>query len=382
MIRALHLSAYSCRGTGYEEFVSCRALALIGVKVQLVCSSLKPRNRITPRMSRIGFIIDLGHNFCYQECPAFELMSDFVFFRFGNAFCDPKPDIVHLHTLIGLHSFIGAFLCVQKRVPFVVDNHDFEFDGHAIKASGVSGFFKRQIFLTFRKQMAKFVIKKAEKIISVTPDCYDWAKEFYGVPESKHILGFLPVDHDMTLTERSDRGKTIPILKMLHVGRFNARKRFADYTMLFDALKESGLPFEFCFVLDGDASDIEFLRRHFLQYQEVTIKVGLSSAEAIDYLAEFDVGIYLYNNSVSINELLSYGVPIIGARMQLREAIEAGGDSIEIGDIPEAVRILTKYFNSPEIIYQKSKKAKEFIQKTVSSERYAKMLKNIYENIL
>ena len=167
-----HVTNYFQPDFGYEEYYTSRELSkkhnITVLTSNLIAKfsgySKKERHKKkgVSRIDRSLKVIRFG--------PSFELYSDMVFSFSYIIFMilRKKPDLIHFHTITQSFSIFGSMIARLRGIPYVIDNHDFLFETHALRPDTLS-----------IKNVLKY-LQKSKRFKYNSPTCFSlFAKKRY-----------------------------------------------------------------------------------------------------------------------------------------------------------------------------------------------------------
>jgi glycosyltransferase involved in cell wall biosynthesis len=313
---------------GYEEYYSAINLAKLGQKVTIITS-----DRIAPfrgmstneRKRKIGLSRINGIKLI--RLPSFELYTDIIIvFGIFKILFAKRPDIVHCHTTMQFPALITPFFCKLLNIKCFIDCHEFNYHGFPLNPirKGIKSKVVKIEYKYFRTPIAKLALLYASKIISVAPVCTKFLIDYFKVKSKKIIELNLCVDTKIYNKDELMRKKvrekfnlTDDKILFIFSGLLSERKKAQQYIEIFNKL-----PDNYCliYVISGTESEIKLLEDKIYKSglnNRIFIQTGIDSKGIIDYYSAADIGIWLFNNSVSFLEAMSCSLPVCISNMQL-----------------------------------------------------------------
>jgi glycosyltransferase involved in cell wall biosynthesis len=237
-----------------------------------------------------------------------------------------RPTIVHCHTTMQLPALITPIFCYFLKIRCVIDCHEFDYTGfplspiyHNLKSRIVKFEYK-----FFRTPLAKIALRLSHKIISVAPVCTNFLQFYFKTNIEKIVELNLCVDttiYKQDLRERRKIREELSIsddeILFIFSGLLSERKKASSY---IEILKR--LPKNFCllYVISGTDEEIDFLKGQISSGnlgRRIFIRTGVDSKDIVKYYSASDLGLWLYNNSVSFLEAMACSLPVCISNMQL-----------------------------------------------------------------
>jgi glycosyltransferase involved in cell wall biosynthesis len=380
---------------GYEEFYSAINLAKIGQNVTVITS-----DRIAPfrglskdeRKRRKGLSRINGIKLI--RLPSIELYTDMIFvFGIFKLLITKKPDVVHCHTTMQFPALLTPLFCKILNIKCVIDCHEFNYVGFPLNpiTKGIKSKFVKIEYKYFRTLLAKLALLFSDKIISVAPVCTYFLIDYFKVKSNKIIELNLCVDtsiYKKNETSRSNIRKKFNITddKILFIfsGLLSERKKAVDYIEIFKKL-----PDNFCllYVVSGAEFEInslnEIISRAGLN-KRIFIQTGVDSKGIIEYYSASDLGIWLFNNSVSFLEAMSCSLPVCISNMQLSYLTDTKHSFILDSNNNNEMYISDIINLNIDVLDLKcyGNMSRKYIEENYSYNAYSQKLLNIYYQVI
>lgn len=216
-----------------------------------------------------------------------------------------KIDLIHVHILTRL-GLLAWLMATRRKIPYLITEH---WSRYLPINDGFKGYF--------RKNISRFVVKKAARITTVTENLAT-AMQNHGLHNSNYCV--LPNVVNMQLFKiQKDKPQT-EMVKFVHLSCFEDKsKNISGLLNVLAALEKDQLAFE-C-TLIGDGMDFERLKKYAagLNLNENLRFTGLlEGKELAETLASanFMVMFSNYENMpVVILEALACGLPVVATRV-------------------------------------------------------------------
>lgn len=379
-MKILHIISYFQPEKKYEESLTARYQSKKGHEVHVLTSNLMAPFAGMTKKSRLRNDYEY-ENVQIHRLPTIELYTDLVLL--WGCFSRIKkinPDIIHAHTTIQYSVLIAFIASKLLNIPYVIDCHDFAFKGSVLNP--ISWNFRTVLrFLEFkivRKKLIKIALSSSKKVISVAPVCTEFLRSEFGVAEHRISTKFLAVECTNSKVKLRFNSENI---KFLYTGIYSERKQIPKYFELFKLLPESYI-LNLFLMLDRKTEkslqnqiDSEGLS------ERIMIISNKSPTDIEEAYLNHDIGIWIFNNSISFLQAMDKGLPVIIGKMQLSYLInENHGYLIEDISIPEMAEKIKNIVSNKEEILVKSNKGMNYVKENISYEKYIEELQIIYSS--
>lgn len=367
-----------------NELKLCRSLVKLGHEVTLFTSSLSPRWATLEKREQQK-AVEVVEGFSVRRFPAGP--------EFGNVPLTPDMlngilklewdwNILHTHEIIAPSSFYSGLASCEKKKPYVITQHDYEFGG----THGAKRFLHAMHHCTF----GSFTLRMASAVIGLSSDAVNFCLRFGAnpsrtcvIPSSTDVTAFRPGQRNL-LTEKW--GIEGPIV--LFVGRLDRIK--APYAIL-EAFHEA-------ISADPDASLVMLgtgpEKNGLLALQK---KLNLSHVFWVDRVPREEMprvyaGCELlvlpslhetFGNVVL--EAMASGVPVVGSRIAgMRDTIIHGetGYHIEPGDGAQLGEYMSRLLRDKELQSKMSRAARRVAVEKFDDMVVARAVERLYLNCL
>jgi glycosyltransferase involved in cell wall biosynthesis len=194
-----------------------------------------------------------------------------------------------------------------------------------------------------------------EACYAVTPDCYEVARRFYGVPVSKLKLLSLGADTDMfhpaeTDEERESRaglrgrlGYSADDIVCVYTGRFTQDKNPLALALAIDALSRTDPHYKGLFIGDGEQ------KPEIAACPSTTILPFMTHTELAQHYRAADIGVWPRQESMSMIDAAASGVPIIVSNhMGEPGRIAGNGKMYEENDVGDLIAVIRSFASAEE----------------------------------
>ena len=325
-MKILYISAFYSEGMGYSENSLPKAMASLGHEVNVITSDLNVygnessynqtyRSFLGEAKQSIGSFESVGYRVHRMESK--NIFGYVYIIGLRKKIKELSPDIVQVTEIASLNTFKVALVKPFFKFKLFTETHQHL---SVVKPYVVDSKIniKKNIIYKLTRTLPSFLASlQIEKCYAIAPDCIEVANKYFGVPLSKIKLQPLGTDTILfhpVLTEL-DRIKRVEIRKDLglqendilciYTGRFTNDKDPLVLAKAVDKLCNEGHNFYSLFIGHGiqkteienhkNAITLEFMR-HF---------------ELADYYRASDIGVWPKQESMSMLDAASSGLPII-----------------------------------------------------------------------
>jgi len=355
------VSGFYSEGMGYSENCLSRALAKLGHEVHVVASTYNVygseplyeetyRAFLGPAKTTAGARVVDGYTVHRLDAG---LLSGYVDIHGLNSKVRKlAPDIVHSLEVASLQTYRLATLRPRARFKLFTETHQTlsvmkpymrQRNGQLLRRAGY------RLTRTLPSFLASLAI---EKCYAVTPDCYEVARRFYGVPESKLKLLSLGADTDMFHPVETDEqcesrealrrslGYGAEDIVCVYTGRFTREKNPLVLALAIEALSRADARYKALFIGEGEQ------KPEIAACPNTTILPFMTHADLARHYRAADIGVWPRQESMSMIDAAASGVPIIVSnRMGEPGRVAGNGKTYEEND-PGALADVIRSFDS------------------------------------
>jgi glycosyltransferase involved in cell wall biosynthesis len=363
-LRIAVVSAFYSEGMGYSENCLSKALAKLGHDVHVVTSiynvyGSEPlydatyRDFLGPPTTAAGTRLIDGYAVHRLDAG---LLFGYVNMRGLRAKVrELAPDIVHSLEVASLQTYKLASLKPIARFNLFAETHQTlsvmrpymrHPNGDRLKRAGY------RLTRTLPSFLASLTI---ETCYAVTPDCYEVARRFYGVPVSKLKLLSLGADTETfhppeTDEDRESRRRLRDRLGYLeddivcvYTGRFTRDKNPLALASAIDALAETEPRYKGLFIGEGEQKAEIAACRH------TTILPFMTHADLAEHYRAADIGVWPRQESMSMIDAAASGVPIIVSnRIGEPGRVRDNGKMYEENDARDLASVIRSFASADE----------------------------------
>jgi glycosyltransferase involved in cell wall biosynthesis len=265
------------------------------------------------------------------------------------------PDIVHSLEVASLPTYKLASLKPFARFKLFTETHQTmsvmrpymrEKNGHRVKRAAY------RLTRTFPSWLASRTI---ETCYAVTPDCYEVARRFYGVPASKLKLMSLGADTDMfhpaeTADDIESRRRLRARLGYgdrdivcVYTGRFTRDKNPLVLATAIDALARKDPRYHGLFIGDGEQ------KPQIAACRQTRILPFMKHVDLAQHYRAADVGVWPRQESMSMIDAAASGVPIIVSnRIGEPGRVAGNGKMYEENDAADLAAVIESFAPAAE----------------------------------
>ncbi len=317
-MRIIHIMDYFHPVLGYQETFLAREQAKMGHDVYVVTSNCQSRPYYTVnkellgnRIVNCGFFIEQGIK-VWRLKKLFELPSTVWMLGLERKVRELKPDIVYVHSIVGITQLRIAMLKRKYR------NFKLVYDDHMTSDNSTSRL--RRIYPLFRLTLSRLIQQNADALVAIIPETRTFMHEKYGIPLERITIIPLGADGTAFRFDNSARRETRRELSLndndivfIFPGRIVPEKKLR---LLIDAMELLGNYDNLKVLLVGNGPEayIEELKHHisikslgsrFIWHDTVPNK------ELYRYFSAADVAVWPYGAGISMREAMACSLPII-----------------------------------------------------------------------
>lgn len=239
-----------------------------------------------------------------------------------------KPDLIFMHGIQFLDMLVvKSYVEQHPSCRLVADNH-------ATYENSARNFFSREILhkFIFRKVIENS-IDYIDKIFAITPNCKEFAKNIYQVPEKKLDLLYLGADtekinfklkDDIKVRIRENLNINSDDLVLITGGKLSEGK---NIDMLLKVFKKIKLP-NVKLVIFGEFPEVDrnSMMKAIKKDQRIRFLGWKKASDIYDLYLASDLAIFLGSQSALWQQAIGSGLPIILKRRKEIEYLDLGGN--------------------------------------------------------
>jgi glycosyltransferase involved in cell wall biosynthesis len=356
-VKIVIVSAFYSEGMGYSENCLSKALAKRGHDVHVVTSTYNVygseplydvtyREFLGPRTTTAGTLAIDGYTVHRLEAS---LLSGYVNIRGLNAKVRAlAPHIVHSLEVASLQTYKLASLKPTARFNLFTETHQTLSVMRPYMRRQDGEHLKRAVYRLTRTLPSFLASLAIEACYAVTPDCYEVARRFYGVPASKLKLLSLGADTDTfhPVESREDAegrdalrhqlGYGPSDIVCVYTGRFTRDKNPLVLALAVDRLARDEPRFKGLFIGDGEQ------KAEIAACPNTTVLPFMTHVDLARHYRAADLGVWPRQESMSMIDAAASGVPIIVSnRIGEPGRVNGNGkmyDEDDVGDLAAVIR--------------------------------------------
>ena len=357
------VSGFYSEGMGYSENCLSRALAKLGHEVHVVTSTYNVygseplydvtyRDFLGPRQTTAGTRVVDGYTVHRLEAG---LLSGYVNIRGLNGkIRELEPDVVHSLEVASLQTYKLAGLKPLARFRLFTETHQTLSVMRPYMRDKNRELLKRTVYRLTRTLPSFLASLTIEACYAVTPDCYEVARRFYGVPASKLKLlslgadtdTFHPVENEQDRASRDELRKRLGYepgdIVCVYTGRFTRDKNPLALAQALEALAETDTRYKGLFIGDGEQ------KAQIAACRNVTVVPFMTHADLARHYRAADIGVWPRQESMSMIDAAASGVPIIVSnRIGEPARVTGNGKMYEENDVQDLASVIAS-FASPD----------------------------------
>jgi glycosyltransferase involved in cell wall biosynthesis len=353
--------AFYSEGMGYSENCLSRALAKLGHEVHVITSTYNVYGNES--MYEATYSSFLGPA---QVGPGTRTIDGYTLHRLPStlvggyvrmpgltkAIREIAPNIVHTQEVASLQTWELAVLRARSRFKLFTETRQTMSVMRPYMREPRGALRKRLAYRLTRTVPTAICSLAVERCYALTPDCGEVAQRFYGVPAAKiRILSlgadtetFHPVASQADQAERNALRASLGFepgdIVCLYTGRFTHDKNPLVLAKAIDTLSKVDSRYKGLFIGDGEQ------KAAIAANGNVTIRPFMSHGSLSAHYRAADIGIWPRQESMSMIDAASSGVPlIVSDRIGEPERVRGNGRMYEENNVESLIEAL-RHFGS------------------------------------
>lgn len=390
-MRIAHVVSYFQPEFGYEEYFSAREQAALGHEVHVITS-----DRIFPFKNVERMLSDIGSPYRDRKRPGgtekmegfrvhrlptrFEILFDLINYKgVDEKLAEIKPEVIHAHGLWQWGSFRSAKMKEKLQCRLIVDEHAYSttYD----QSPTLRNFLLDKEFRILRAPFGRYVLKRADEVVSICQETEDFLREFYKYPDSRFIP--LGVDHrkfsfrkDARKRVRRDLGIADDQYLLVTAGRLDRAKRVEHFIKSVELLDRD----DTTLVIIGQGDEDYLKRLKEMAGKRVRFLGFRRSDDLSDLYCAADLGLW-GKASITIREAMGCGLPLVLFNEPNMKDLLKWGNGIYVEPSPGAVAHgINELLNSPEKRKEMGKKGRKGVEDELSVEAESRALLKLYSS--
>ena len=334
----VHLIPFFESFQGYEEDILSRYQANEGHKVIVISSFLLPSKEGRSLLERLKFeFFSISENRIIIRLPCILLPSKLTFLLGASILLIIlNYDFIHLHGLLNPLGAIYAGVARLRGKTVISDNHDFIYNTHQLAQS--KRFFsliKKLEFIIFRRIIGSVQLFLSNYVIAYEKKCTQFLRNFYkydgNIIQSR--IGF----EDNLFSPEIEKNSN-EFVDLGFIGQISRRKK---PELLLEIL--SLLPSNHRLIIIGSWDKTllkEFRKKTKIMQLNKRVRIlgNIKYKELGKYCNNLDLGIYLNSSSISCQQILGCGVPIlVDKNQQFSQSASLYGEKISFVNEQEMI---------------------------------------------
>jgi glycosyltransferase involved in cell wall biosynthesis len=311
---------------GYSENIIPKYFSLMGYKVHVISSNLNIYGNTSDYDKNYKHFLGKAENkvgiskiggFSLHRLPHKKFGNYILIKGLINKIRELSPDIIQTISVNSLNTLLLATISSFYNFRLYTENHQhlsvvkpyLKYNkGYSIKR------IVHKITRKFPIFISSFFIKKC---FAIAPDCFEVSNRIYGIPINKIVLSPLGTDTALfkpaySVKELKDRsilrnnlGINDNIILCIYTGRFSDQKNPALLAKAIDDLSSEGMPYYGLFIGSGPQE------KQIINYKSSIVLPFMKHIELVPYYQISDIGVWPNEESLSMLDAVSSGLPII-----------------------------------------------------------------------
>jgi len=376
-MKIVHVTAEFQPELGYEEYYLALNQRKLGHDVYVITTDVTPEIP-NIKKEKIGFSE-------YNRIKIFRLkhlfkIRDFIYAPGMKKLLKKiNPDIVHAHEARQLFPALSSLYKKELGYKLIVDQHDYD----------VFNTIKAKLFtLLVRKNIVRFAMRKADKIITITPEAINFLRNTYKIKEPIISL-WLGADYNhfhFRENERKRLRKEIASngeVVLITLGQIGRVKKLE---MLIKAAKKFSNKYKIKLLIVGGGDEIYLRELKSLaeNLDNITFIRKLSQDEIPSYYSAADIGVWPFRATITMIEAMACKLPIVIPNLNVvNHLIENNnGLNFEANNQQDFENAIEKLIKDKKLRKQMGKNSEEIVIKKFDYKIIAKILIEIYQDLL
>jgi glycosyltransferase involved in cell wall biosynthesis len=390
LMKVAHITAYLDPEHGYEENHLGPAQCDLGADVTIITSNVRVNRRATREKFEVGKTDYRGATLVRLDTVGFPWRQPAMGLRGLNEAIDSsEPDIVHLHSPVGLLTIQALRACKRRGIPVVLDSHLCYFNLRPYSR------IKKAYYIAYKRLILPRYSEQIKQLLPLTPESGDLLADELGLSRDLMVhntLGtwtnqFQPVSEGRKRV-RTSLGIGADEQVIMFVGRVVPEKRVET---LIEAMGTAELSAA-RLVIVGPIEDA---------YRESLIAgAGASGGADIndrmtftgavdyellpDYFSAADVGVWPGDGAISIIDAMACGLPVVLSRSESTSHLIAAGNGAAYteGDSDNLSRVLSSIISDAQKLKEMSDLSRSSAEDVFDWRQVAGRTLDIYADVL
>jgi len=385
-MKVLHITAYLDPEHGYEENHLGPVQAELGAEVTIITSNVRLNRNDSGGKFEVGQSNYRGAVLRRLDTLGFPWRQPTMGLRgLGDAVDISKPDVVHLHSPVGLLTIQTLRVCKQRGIPVVLDSHLCYFNLRPYS------WLKRAYYSTYKRLILPRYREQIMRLLPLTPESGELLVAELGLSRDLMVHNTLGTRTDQFRPDPEERSRIRELLGVaeqvpliMFVGRVVPEKRVETLieTLSAPALSQARL------AIVGPVRDdyqVELISTVDQSVRDRVIFTGRVDYESLPaYFSAADVGVWPGDGAISIIDAMACGLPLVLTRSEsTSHLVSAGnGEVYSEGDVGALSRVLQDFITDVPRLNKMSNNSRVIAKEVFDWSQVARRTLNIYEDVL
>jgi len=389
-MKILQIIDYFQPKLGYQETYLSKKLMKLGHEVRVITSDryfpfpnydYTVKNILGKRKLKPGYFIEEGIK--VQRLPVLFEIGHWIYLKgLKKAIHTFKPDAIHIHNHYSFTAFRVARL-KNKNCKLIVDSH------LAQHNFSIANPLKRIVLILFKKIFLPTIIRNADYIVGVSEGAKTVLQKFFGIKKEIIVIP-LCAETDIFKKNIKDRykkrkefGLKEEDILFIHVGKLTPDK---DVDIIINSIKQymrNDKKIKLFIIGQGDKEYINFLKSK-IEKEKNQIKFFnfMTNYKLAEFYNMADIGIWAGAHSITIEEAMATGLPIIVPKLNSTEHLvgKNNGFLFNKGNIEELKQIIQKIINNKNILSKMGKNSLKLINEELNYNKITQDFLKCYKN--
>jgi glycosyltransferase involved in cell wall biosynthesis len=381
-----HITAYLDPNQGYEENFLGPAQSELGANVTIIASNMSPGSQVAGGEFEVGASDYRGVNLQRLKTFGFSKRQPTFGLRKLKATLDElKPDVVHLHSPVGLLLVQALRACKSLEIPVVLDSHLCYFNLRPY------GWLKRRYYDLHRKFVFPRYRNQIKALLPLTPESGDLLERELGLDHKLMVHNTLGTTADQFVRDLEPRNEirdNLQISQSAHVvmfvGRVVPEKRVETLIKAFASVN----PSETHLVVVGPVAESYKQSLTAVADEEsrerITFTGGVDHDDLPKYFSAADIGVWPGDGAISIIDAMACSLPVIITRTESTSHLISSGSGVVFteGDSEDLSRVLGDLLSDQSKLTAMSGLSRQAVESVFDWPRVASRTIEIYKDVL
>lgn len=336
------ISNFYIEGAGYQENLLTRAHKRMGMEVTILTSRycFNSQNKACSRNAETYVnsdgvkVVILDDNKRYPIVSPLQPKCKGVY----DALLEEKPDIIFMHNIEYMDSFIVAKYAASKNIPLFCDNHC---DFYNTPSKGLLQYFLR---LFLRIPLARYISSKSITMWGTTPWRVQYLSQYYKIPKSKTDFLVMGADETLIHWENKDKirrevrekyGIDETAFLVISGGKINKEKNIHLLAKAIQGLERNNIKL----MIFGEPDSYVLKELESIHSDNIILLGWIDSNDVYDLFLASDLGCFPGTHSVLWEQAVACGLPSLFKYWEGMQHVNVNGNSILLKNISvESIR--------------------------------------------